>query len=71
MSCTGLIGTLILPNSLISIGKNAFYGCKFAGELKFPINLINISDQAFYNCTDLDKFVFTNNISIGNDVFYS
>jgi hypothetical protein len=49
-----LIGPLNLPNTLISIGKFAFYGNnRVTGQLNLPSNLTSIGLGAFQNCTGL------------------
>jgi hypothetical protein len=49
-----LIGPLNLPNTLISIGRYAFYGNnRLTGQLNLPINLTSMGMGAFQNCTGL------------------
>ena len=48
--CTSLSGSLLLPESLILIGNNAFYGCSFSGRLDLSSNLEDIGGNAFYSC---------------------
>lgn len=47
--CTSLTGTLTLPETLTSIGGEAFKFCSFTGELHLPNNLECIGSMAFYN----------------------
>lgn len=47
--CTSLTGTLTLPETLTSIGGEAFKFCSFTGELHLPNNLERIGSMAFYN----------------------
>lgn len=48
----GFPGALKIPDSVTSIGSEAFYGCKqFTGSLTLPQNLKNIDSAAFYGCS--------------------
>ena len=61
---TNIEGTLTLPNSIITIGENAFYKCKkLTGDLIIPHNVNFIGEQAFGECTG-----FNGNLVIGNNV---
>ena len=42
---------VILPEGLISIGNNAFLGCKTLEKINFPDSLKYIGDKSFYECT--------------------
>ena len=44
---------VILPNSIIYIGDNAFDGCTSLAELSMPSQLKTIDDEAFANCVCL------------------
>ena len=45
--------TMILPDSLTSIGYNAFYNCTSLTEINLPDSLASIGSNAFQNCTSL------------------
>lgn len=46
---------LILPDTLKSIGANAFYGCKYlSGTLNIPEGVVEIQRGAFNGCTALN-----------------
>lgn len=52
--CSGLTGTLIIPNSIIEIEHYAFYGCSgFTGSLAIPSSVISIGFNAYYGCSGL------------------
>ena len=52
--CTGLTGTLQLPENLIRIGGMAFKDCTgLTGELVFPASLQRIDAEAFKGCIGL------------------
>jgi hypothetical protein len=55
---------LILPDSLLTIGNNAFKNCTgFTGDLIIPDNVTTIGNNAFDGCTG-----FTGDLTIGNAV---
>ncbi len=46
---------LVLPDKLVSIGANAFYGCKYlSGSLNIPEGVIDIQRGAFNGCVALN-----------------
>ncbi len=46
---------LVLPDHLVSIGANAFYGCKYlSGSLNIPEGVTEIQRGAFKDCTALN-----------------
>ena len=66
--------TIVLPNSLKSIGNYAFYSCSMLmGTLTIPNSVTTIGDYAFYACTSLTgSLVIPASVSsIGNSAFYS
>jgi hypothetical protein len=72
--CTGLVGELKLPLSLISIGRGAFRDCTgFKGKLRLPPFLRYIDDHAFNGCTRLEgQLELPSSLcSIGRDAFYN
>ena len=49
-------GSLIIPNSVTSIGEWAFYNCTgFTGNLVIPNSMTTIGDYAFRNCTNFSS----------------
>ena len=62
--CSGLTGTLSIPNNVTSIGDGAFCNCSgLFGDLSIPNSVTSIGDRAFYNCSRL-----TGNLTIPNGV---
>lgn len=60
----GATGLLIIPNSVISIGDEAFDDCDgFTGSLIIPNSVQTIGSRAFYNCDGFDGF-----LTIGDNV---
>ena len=68
----GLSGELHLPESLVSIGHNAFWNCsEFTGTLTLPDGLTSIGDSAFAKCSSFtgDLVIPENCINIGESAF--
>ena len=52
MNCSGLTGSLTIPNSVIEIGDNAFDGCTgFTGNLTVGNSVTKIDYMAFSGCS--------------------
>ena len=56
-NCTGLT-SVIIPNSITSIGRSAFYGCTFLTEVTIPNSVTSIGERAFSGCTGLTTVNF-------------
>lgn len=69
--CSGLIGDLILPNSLWEIGAYSFYGCNGLSVINIGNSVVSIGDQAFLGCTGLEYFISNSSTppSCGRHVF--
>lgn len=65
------IESIQLPNTLTSIGYQAFDGCKSLKSIVIPDSVTSIEEETFYNCTNLSSVVLPNNLKeIGTDLFY-
>ena len=63
-NCSGLTGSLTIPNSVTMIGISAFSNCSgFTGSLTIPNSVYMIDRRAFINCSG-----FTGSLTIGNSV---
>ena len=62
--CSGLRGSLIIPDSVIKLEDDAFAGCSgFTGSLIIPNSVTTIGSGAFWRCSGI-----TGSLTIGNSV---
>ncbi|MBP5514777.1 MAG: leucine-rich repeat protein [Bacteroidaceae bacterium] len=67
----GGLSAIDLPESIISIGESAFYGCTSLSEVTGAESLISINPNAFYNCSALTSiFIPKTTSTIGDYAFY-
>jgi hypothetical protein len=52
-NCKGLT-SIVIPNSVTSIGKLAFYGCEGLKTISLPGH-VNLGNNVFYSCNNLEK----------------
>ena len=65
-----LLNTIVIPNSVTSIGKGAFAYCTGLTEVTIPNSVTSIGSRAFFSCTGLKKVTIGNSVkSIGNEAF--
>ncbi len=59
-----------IPNSVISIGNYAFYGCDFLTNVEIPDSVTSIGDSAFSYCKSLTSIEIPNSVTnIGEEAF--
>ena len=59
-----------IPNTVTSIGENAFYKCTSLASVTIPNSVRNIGDYAFSDCDSLTSIIIPDSvISIGSQVF--
>lgn len=67
-----VLTTVILPNSITSIGAYAFNGCDRLTSINLPEGLLNINNNAFALCSSLESINFPSTLtSIGFSAFTS
>ncbi len=63
--------SVVIPNTVESIGESAFYECSALGTITFPSQLRYIDGQAFTNCSALQDVILPNTLeAIGFAAFY-
>ena len=63
--------TTIIPNSVTSIGDDAFYVCRGLTSIKIPNSVTSIGNNAFIGCSDLTSITIPNSVtSIGWNAFW-
>ena len=64
------ITSVVLPETITTIGSQAFSGCTQLKTINFPANLERIENSAFYNCRMLTEANMSDNITyIGTQAF--
>ena len=65
-----LVTALTIPDSVTSIGNNAFYNCSGLKSVTIPDSVTSIGDYAFCSCTSLTSVTIRNGVTrIGESAF--
>lgn len=62
---------LIIPNSVTSIGKFAFYNCSSLTSVAISNSVTSILKSAFYNCSNLTSVTISSNLTYLGDYAFS
>ena len=63
------ITSVEIPDSVTTIGDNAFAGCEYLTEVTVPDSVTKIGDNVFYGCTSLESATWESKEGIGDGTF--
>ena len=64
------LASVVIPDSVTSIGERAFYGCTGLTSVTIGNSVTSIGDYAFYDCTGLTSVTIPDSVtSIGDSAF--
>ena len=61
--------TIVVPDSVTTIGKGAFGGCASLTSVEIPDSVTSIGDCAFADCASLTSVEIPASVKLGKDVF--
>ncbi len=71
IKCPNAKKTITIPNGVISIENNAFWGCSNLPSVIIPNGVTSIGNNVFHSCSSLESVVIPNGItSIGYRAFW-
>ena len=59
-----IVNTIIIPDSVTSIGSSAFYRCSKLTSITIPNSVTSIGSSAFYGCSKLTSITIPNGVTI-------
>lgn len=67
----GELKSIIIPDTVTTMGKDVFYMCWDLKTIKLSDSLDKINNSTFYDCMRLEEIVFPDSVEyIGDEVFY-
>ncbi len=64
-------GSYTIPNTVVTIGNDAFSDCKGLTGITIPNSVTSIEDYAFYRCSNLESLTIPNSVTtIGSHAFW-
>lgn len=70
--CRPSATSVSIPNTVLSIGDDAFYNCELLNSVSIPQSVSNIGKDAFYGCTTLFRLNIPASVtSIGDQAFFN
>ena len=69
ISHPSIVKNVILGNSVVSIGEQAFSECSSITSVHIPNSVVSIDYDAFYNCTSLTSVNIPESITLGDCAF--
>jgi len=68
--CNSLTGSVVIPNSVTTIGEYAFYGCSNIGSVSIGNSATSIGENAFNSCSNMGSLTIGSSVaSIGVSAF--
>ena len=68
--CCGSLSSLVIPDSVTSIGGSTFSGCSSLSNIVIPDSVTSIGDDAFWFCSSLRNLVIPDSVTaIGDRAF--
>jgi len=66
----GRMGNYVIPNSVTTIGEDAFWGCTNLTSVTIPNSVTAIEGGAFFGCTGLTSILIPDSVTIIGDVAF-
>lgn len=64
--------SVILPETVVSVGNYAFYGCYYVNQIYLPDGITYIGDFAFFDCKNISELILPEQlVKIGRSAFES